>query len=250
MVLLKHFELFRAEREELNRELEKLGLPKLSGWRKSRALMHAIRDLDKHETDFGQLVAKKVKDDGGEVVYRIGIMYEEFFKILDVVLLGNSISEVWYINETDEEYRELRRIVESRYKRKLNYYLNFVHSREISEYVSVKVVPHFRGYPITSNAYIVKDSPRLRQFVDLINSYADTPALFLLEYGESEKDRIAEKLKAKALQLARREKVKLCEVDNLLRTLLFLQEEGFDFSEEIHLLQEIVLSRKRSETTV
>jgi len=245
LILLKHFELFQADREELNRELKRLGLPELSGWKVSRALMHAIRDIDKHETEFGQLVAKKIKDDDGEVVYRIGIMYEDFFKILDVVLSGESIREVWYVDETDENLRKLKRAVERRYRNKLNYYLNYVHSREISEYVSTKVVPHFRGYPITNNAYVVKDAPALHRFASLINSISRTPALFLLKYGEEERDNIAEKLRAKVQQLARREKPKFSELDTLLKTLLFLQEEGFDFSREIALVQQLMLNAKR-----
>lgn len=241
VILLKHFELFKANREELNERLKQLGLPALSGWKKSRALLHAIRDLDKHETPFGQLVAKKIKNkDTGEEIYRVGIMYENFFRILDVVLRDEKIVEQWHI-EDDGELSELKRAVESRYRAKLDYYLNYVHSREISEYVSLKVVPHFRGYPITQNAYIVKDAPALRQFANLINDIAPSPAIFLLEYGEVERDRIAEKLKEKVRQLEKREKLAVSEVDNLMKTLLFLQEEGFCFSEEIEKLKQLML---------
>ncbi|ADU97769.1 hypothetical protein Theam_1813 (plasmid) [Thermovibrio ammonificans HB-1] len=228
-ILVKDFELWRAPREELKERLKEAGLPPMKDWAVSRAVLYATRDLDKQVSDYGQVVGKKIKV-GDREKFLIGVLAGRFVPAFEVV----ADEESYEISPLTDDYQLLTHLLE-RWERKLSYYRDTVSSREISEYTAVKVVPHLSGYSVAKNTYIVKESPKLDAFAEIVNSYS--PAIFLFDYGERQVDVIGEKLREKARSLAGRAKKTVRELEELLTTLEFLQHEGFEFAEEIALLR-------------
>lgn len=239
VILVKDFEKFSADREELNERLRKAGLPVLGGWRKSRCVLYAVRDLDKLKCSCGQIVAKKVgEDEFGSEIYRIGVINGDFVPVLKITVKGTAV-EVEELCEDEELLEEIL----GKWQRKFSYYADNVSSREMSEYVAVKAVPLFKGSAIARNTYIINDDEKAEKLAEIVNSYS--PSLFLLRFGEEQKDPIARKLKEKVRSILNRKSVPAVELTELITTLSFLQKEGFDFEEEIDALRRKLTERKK-----
>lgn len=240
VILVKDFDSWKADKLSLQEGLKLIGMPPLREWKLERKALYAARSLDCCVCSLGEISAKRLEKK--KPSWLIGVLSGEFIPVMTVSVEGGRVVETPL---TDGALLEEIRLL---WRAKLSRYTEFVSSREMSEYVDDVAVPKFKGSKVAKNTYVLEENSRLTAFVELVNSYS--PVLFLLEMKET--DPVEKKLRKRARELIRRWDSKARnEAGRLLETLLFLQEEGFDFGEEIEGLKALVASgRKKEEVAV
>lgn len=239
VILVKDFDNWKADKLSLKEGLKLIGMPPMREWKLERKVLYAMRSLDCCVCSAGEVSAKRLEKK--KPAWLVGVLSGEFIPVMTVSVENGQVVEKPL---TDGNLLEEIRLL---WNAKLSRYTSFVSSREMSEYVDDVAVPKFRGSKVAKNTYILEENSRLTAFVELVNSYS--PVLFLLEMKET--DPVEKKLRKRARQLIERWDAKARnEAGRLLETLLFLQEEGFDFSREIEGLRALVASgRKTAEVT-
>jgi len=227
--LIKDFENWKGNRELLKERLAEIGMPPLRSWKLERKVLYAMRSLDCCLSSRGEISAKRVERKADEWI--VGVFDGDFIPVLRVSVEGGNL------REEPLSRGELLDEVYSLWRSRLSRYVDFVSSREMSEYVDDVAVPHFKGSKVAKNTYVLEENEKLLSFVELVNGFS--PALYLMEIRD--RDPVEEKLRKKARELVRRGNSKARhEAKRLIETLKFLQEEGFEFSREIEMLSLLI----------